>query len=418
MKILFVVEHFPALSETFVLNQVTGLLDLEHDVTVYAVGKPSGVVSHPDVEAYKLMARTISGAEVPASKITRLLQVIHHFPKLYRACGLRAFSAFNPLRHGKQAINFGFLYSCLPLINRDTSFDVVHCHFGDKGLLALAWREMGLIAGPISTVFHAHELAGLSDKAGRQLYKPLLRSNTLLLPISRRWQQRLIHWGAQPVRTIVHHMGVDLTKFEYMPHSPRSDAPIQILSVGRLTEQKGYEYAIRAVALLQHMTNRELSYTIVGAGELEQELKKLVADLGIAGIVHFAGPQPQDVVCSYLRAAHIFLLPSVTAANGFQEGIPVALMEAMAAGIPVVTTRHSGIPELVEHEVTGFLADERDPQALATDMLRVISTPMIAEQVTAAARAKVENEFQTQRLNSGLEAIFLKEIEQPHARQS
>lgn len=169
-------------------------------------------------------------------------------------------------------------------------------------------------------------------------------SNTLLLPISQRWQQRLIQWGARPERTIVHHMGVDLAKFEFTPRSPISNTAVQILSVGRLTEQKGYEYAIPPVALLRSMTDRELCYTIIGAGELDVTLSKLVADLGIAEIVTFAGPQPQDVVCNYLqKGAHLSLAIGYRCRQ-FQEGIPVALMEAMAVGIPVVSTRHSGIP--------------------------------------------------------------------------
>lgn len=412
MRILVVVEHFPALSETFVLSQVTGLLDLGHDVTVYAVGKPSGTVIHPDIERYMLLARTWTGSGVPISKLRRVLGALRHFPQLFKKCGLRAFSSLNPLRHGKQAINLGFFYTCLPLLKRQTDFDAIHCHFGDKGLLALAWREMGLITGPISTVFHAHELAGLTDREGRKLYGPLFRANTLLLPISQRWQKRLIHWGANPNRTVVHHMGVDLAKFEFTPHIARAGAAVQILSVGRLTEQKGYEYAIRAVALLRSMTELDLRYTIIGAGELEMPLRQLVANLGIANIVSFAGPQPQDVVLIHLRKAHIFLLPSVTAANGFQEGIPVALMEAMASGVPVVTTNHSGIPELVEHECTGFLAEEHDVQALAKYMLRIVSNPDVAESLLAAARSKIECEFENKHLNSALQAILKRESEQ------
>lgn len=417
MRILVVVEHFPALSETFVLSQVTGLLDLGHDVTIYAVGKPSGTVIQPDVEKYMLLPRTWTGAGVPLSKLKRVLGALRHFPQMFEQCGLRAFASLNPLRHGKQAINLGFFYSCLPLLNRETRFDAIHCHFGDKGLLALAWREMGLIAGPITTVFHAHELAGLTDREGRKLYSPLFRANTLLLPISQRWRERLIHWGAKSERTVVHHMGVDLAKFEFIPSIFRDGVAVQILSVGRLTEQKGYEYAIRSVALLRCMTERELHYTIIGAGELEIPLRQLVTDLGIADIVTFAGPQPQDAVLTHLRAAHIFLLPSVTAANGFQEGIPVALMEAMASGIPVVTTNHSGIPELVEHEFTGFLAEERDAQALAVYMLRIVSNPDLAERLAAAARSKVESEFQNKRLNADLEAILVKESETLTSRQ-
>lgn len=409
MKILFVVEHFPCLSETFVLNQVTGLLELGHDVTVCAVGKPAGAATHPDIDKYKLLARTWQGASVPTRKSARLLGALRKFPALLKRCGLRSLLAFNFLRHGKDAVNLKFFYSCLPLLARQERFDAIHCHFGDKGLLALAWREMGLIDGPISTVFHAHELAGLSDRQGRQLYGPLFGSDMLLLPISERWRDRLVRWGAKPERTIIHHMGVDTGRFDFSPHLPAADAAIDILSVGRLTEQKGYEFAIRAVAHLRPLTGRTLRYTIIGEGELEVQLRELVAELGISDMVTFAGPQPQNVVSAHLQAAHIFLLPSVTAANGFQEGIPVALMEAMASGLPVVTTRHSGIPELVEHGVSGFLAEEREIEALADHMLAIISKPAQAKEIAANARQKIEDDFQIHKLNSGLARIFARQ---------
>ena len=406
MNILFVVEHFPCVSETFVLNQVTGLLDLGHEVTVCAVGKPSAAVIHADVEKYNLLERTWQSADVPGPRIERALVALSRLPDLIKRCGLRGLFCFNPRSHGKRAINLAFFYSCLPLVERQARFDAIHCHFGDKGLSALAWREMGLLEGPISTVFHAHELAGLTDRQGGRLYGPLFGSDALLLPISERWRQRLIHWGARSERTIVHRMGVDLAKFDFEQRAVVPPATLEILTIGRLTEQKGYAYAIRSVALLRTMTAHKLRYRIVGAGELEEPLQQLVAELGVADIVTFAGPQPQDVVRTHLRNAHIFLLPSVTAANGFQEGIPVALMEAMAAGVPVVSTRHSGIPELVEHEVSGLLAEERDSQSLAECMRRIIADPALATQLARRARMKVEAEYDIQKLNVRLAQLL------------
>ncbi len=108
---------------------------------------------------------------------------------------------------------------------------------------------------------------------------------------------------------------------------------------------------------------------------LRGELEKLSADLGIAERVQFLGSQPHKVVKNWLARAHVFVLPSVTAQNGDVEGIPVALMEAMAAGLTVVSTRHSGIPELIEHGVGGFLSPERDVEALAANLAWIIEHP-------------------------------------------
>jgi colanic acid/amylovoran biosynthesis glycosyltransferase len=414
MKILFVVEHFPSFSETFVLNQVTGLLDLGHDVRIYAVGKPSGIVRHPDIEKYDLHKRTWKGQNIPASKRSRFLGALRNILAIFKKSGMATFRAFNPWFHGKKAINLGFFYSCLPLIKRDTRFDMVHCHFGDKGLLAVEWRKMRLIEGPVSTVFHAHELAGLTDQEGMKLYGPLFRSNTLLLPISNRWRRRLIKWGADPQRTKVHHMGVDLDKFSYKPRSVKPNSPIRIVTSGRLVEQKGYEYGIKAVAMLNEWIQENIDYMIIGAGDgagdLGDALKRLVIDLKIDDIVKFAGAQPQDVVQHYLANSHIFLLPSVTARNGFQEGIPVALMEAMATGLPVISTRHSGIPELIEDGVSGFLVGEKEIEPLAQAMFRVIRDPRLFQLFGKEGRAKIENEFDVAVLNERLQKMFKQEF--------
>ncbi|TIU75982.1 MAG: colanic acid biosynthesis glycosyltransferase WcaL, partial [Mesorhizobium sp.] len=119
------------------------------------------------------------------------------------------------------------------------------------------------------------------------------------------------------------------------------------------------------------------NYSVIGAGELLEQLKRLAAELGIAGRVDFLGPRPHAEVKQRLRDAHVFVLPSVSAHNGDLEGIPVALMEAMAAGLTVVSTYHSGIPELIEDGKTGFLAPERDVAALAGKLVWVADNPVL-----------------------------------------
>lgn len=406
MRILFVVEHFPCLSETFVLNQVTGLIDLGHDVTVYAVGKPVAPVVHQDFCKYNLNERTWLGPDIPQSKLKRIIVMLRNLPLLLFRCGLKDLRLLNLIRYGKTALNLSLFYSALSLLNRDTKFDAIHCHFGDKGLLALALKEAGVISGPVSVVFHAHELAGLSDQEGMKLYGPLFRSKELLLPISRRWQERLIRWGANPELTCVHHMGVDIKQFKFESHAPKPDGVNRILSVGRFTEQKGYEYAIKAIACLKEKVTCQLEYVIIGSGELEVELHELVRDFDIEEIVTFLGPQTQGEVLEQIRHADLFFLPSVTASNGFQEGIPVALMEAMASGVPVVSTRHSGIPELIEHAVSGYLVEERQVEPLADAMAELIINRDIYQRCAEQGRAKIEREFNIETLNRQLSNIL------------
>ncbi len=409
LRILFVVEHFPCISETFVLNQVTGLIDRGHDVEVYPLGRPVAPVVHPDFIKYNLDARTWDGPNNPPTRRARIVRAAAQLPACMTRFPSQTLRALNVFQYGRQAANLYLFYSLLPFLKYEREFDIIHCHFGHNGALAQIWREMGLIRGKLCVVFHAHEMAGLSDQQGRARYSHLFKGDALLLPISNHWRELLIRWGAQPERTVVHHMGVDCERIAFHAQTVRRTQPIQLLSVCRLVEMKGIEYAIRAVAELRPRFPN-LRYTIVGAGPLRAELEVLTVRLGARDSVTFAGPQPQEKVREHLLAAHIFLAPSATDSSGWTEGIPVALMEAMAAGVPAIGTRHAGIPELISDRVTGLLVEEHDVDGLALAIKSLVTDPKLCLKIAAGGRAVVEREFNIRLLNERLEKIFRAEL--------
>lgn len=408
MRILFVVEHFPALSETFVLNQITGLLDLGHDVDIYPLGLPTAGPIHPDVDKYDLMDRVWAKPPIPAPWMRRAITASGLVRRYSAEGGWKLLRTINPLRYGRPGANLQLLFQGVPFLERHDEFDIVHCHFGSNGVNALAWQEVGLLPSPLTVVFHAHEIAGFSDQEGMRLYRRLFLSEARLLPISEFWRRKLISWGATPERVTVHRMGVDCGAIEFRPRRIYHPNPIEVVTVCRLVEQKGLEYAVRAIAEVSR-TFPTIKFTIVGDGPLRQPLVRLSQALGIDGIVMFVGPQSQDKVHKLLAKSHIFLAPSVTASDGLMEGIPVAIMEAMAAGLPVVSTRHSGIPELIEHNVSGMLADERDVGGLVDGLIRLIGNPSLMRGVQEKARNVVESRFNIKGLVRELERIFEQE---------
>lgn len=138
----------------------------------------------------------------------------------------------------------------------------------------------------------------------------------------------------------------------------------------------------------------EFVYNIIGNGPLKEQLQRLVVKYDLTSNVVFHGVQSQETITSFLNSADLFLLPSMTAVDGDMEGIPVALMEAMAVGTPVVSTYHSGIPELIEHDVSGFLVGENDSLALAEIIMDIRNRPLDEIiQVTKNARLKIELTF-------------------------
>ena len=179
--------------------------------------------------------------------------------------------------------------------------------------------------------------------------------------------------GLSPERIHVHYSGIDTVKFAFRER-PIDDQEVRIFTVGRLTEKKGMEYSIKAVAKLV-TRYPAIQYTIAGEGHLRPQLEQLIRGLGTEKHIHLAGSLPSDEVGKLMYETDIFILASVTAKDGDQEGMPVSLEEAMATGLPVIATRHSGIPELVQDGASGFLVPERDAEALAEKCEYLISHP-------------------------------------------
>ena len=409
LRILFVVEHFPCLSETFVLNQITGLLDRGHQVEIYPLGLPSEGPIHSDVERYELMSHVWQKPAIPRGRLRRLVTAGGIIAGNLPRGGAKLLRMLNVPRYGRDAANLKLCFGGVSFLKSRSEFDIVHCHFGINGVSALSWREADLWQGKLTVTFHAHEIAGFTDKAGRRYYRNLFNSDARLLPVSDYWCRKLIAWGADPDRVTVHRMGVDCEAIAFRPRSVPEDGRVEFISICRLVEQKGLEFALRAIASLTR-AHPGVHFTIVGDGPLRDELAALASELGVSGAVTFLGAQPQDRVRTLLANSHIFLAPSVTASDGLMEGIPVSIMEAMAAGLPVVATRHSGIPELIEDGVSGILVDERDVAGLAGGLSRLMSVPSWVKRSQIAARNVVESRYNIRSLILELERIFEEEL--------
>jgi colanic acid/amylovoran biosynthesis glycosyltransferase len=284
---------------------------------------------------------------------------------------------------------------------------VLLCHFGPNGARMVELREAGLVQGRIATVFHGYDVSRHVARAGAAAYRELFERGDLFLPVSDYWRRRLVELGCPAERTVVHRMGIDLAKFPFTARRLAAPGePVRLLTVARLVEKKGVEYAIRAVAALRRECGVPLRYQVIGGGPLRAPLERLVQELGVGDVVTLTGERDQDAVSRAMREAHVLLAPSVTASDGDMEGIPVVLMEAMASGLPVVSTRHSGIPELVAHDVSGLLVPERDVEALTAALRRMTGHPEQWAAMGRAGRDVVAREYDVGVLNARLEGLL------------
>jgi len=402
LRIAVFTYEFPALSETFVLNQITGLLDQGHDVTIFAEGPRDEPVIHPDVGAYGLADRTRYLA-LPGNRFRRCGTALRLATRLLVRNPRALATALNVRRYGRLALSLRLLYWA-DRLRGDTRFDIIHAHFGPLGQLAACLRQAGLISGRLVTVLHGADMTTyLRDPAIK--YDHLFKVGDLFLPIAEVWKRRLLELGCDADRVRVHHMGVDTKSIPFRArHLPRR-RPLIALSVGRLVEKKGIADALHAVADLVRR-GIDIRYFIAGDGPLRGQLTFLAKRLGVADVVSFVGWRDHDGIVQLMNEADILLAPSVTASDGDQEGIPVTLMEAMAAGMLVVSTDHSGIPELVENGHSGLLVNEGDFAELAAAVFFLLSMEEAWPRVSQAARQKVEEDFDVRTLNGNLAHQF------------
>lgn len=390
MRIAFFVAEYPNPSETFITRQIAGMRALGHDVTILA-----GRLRAPldDVRREGVTVRMVRDSRVGLAALSvhlrGALTSLLHWKRIAVMARGAAMGSLMPAAD---------LLSCPAHLG---SYDAIVAHFGPTGVRAAALRDAGVLSGPLAVIFHGKDMSDhWTLKRYLPFYRRLFRSAELLLPISRLWRERLLEWGAPAGKIKLLRMGVDLDRIDSMPFQRPLGVPLRVLSVARLVEKKGLEYAIAGVK----QADANIAYRIIGYGPLQDALAKQAAAAGNS--VKLLGGKSHSEVFNELRAADVFLLPSVVAEDGDMEGIPVALMEAMAMGVIVLATRHSGIPELIEPETEGLLVPERNSEEIAEALDRIADGTLDLQAVRSAARAKVRREFNNAVLDHELEALL------------
>lgn len=407
MKIAFIVNIFPALSETFILNQVTGLIDQGCEVDIYSLLVPSVQSKlQPNVKKYDLLNRTYYFPKMPKNYIKRSIKglelLLVSFPKDPLVC----LQALNFFKYGRQAASLSILFKVTPTLGKE-SYDIVHCQFSNLALEVLIPHQIGAIKGKLLSSFRGQDISRYVKQNGNHVYDELFREGDLFLSVCKPFRDQAIQLGCSEEKVIVHGSGIDCSKFAFTPRYLPSNDHIQVVTTSRFVEKKGIEYGIYAIAKLSKVFSN-LRYRIIGDGPLRQDLQKLIQKLGVSDTVELLGWKHQQEVIEILNSSHIYIASSVTAQDGNQEGIPNALKEAMAMGLLTISSKHSGIPELVEDGKVGFLVPERDPDAIAEKLRHLIEHPEIWPEMSRAARRRVTGLYDIQRLNKELVEIYQK----------
>ncbi|MFQ5590131.1 MAG: glycosyltransferase [Phycisphaerae bacterium] len=399
MRIAFIVTSFPTLSGTFILDKITGLLARGHQVDVFAERAGDLDRLHPDVRRHGLLERTYC-SHMPGNMAVRYARGLALFLVHVWRHPRAVLQSLNVFRYGELSASLVLLYGAIPLLGR-RSYDIISCHFGPNGLKGAFFIEAGLIEGRLVTHFYGYDLNVYPRRRGPRVYDRLFRVVDLCLPISTFLADRAVALGCPVEKLVRLPIGKDLSKFAYAERRPTPGGEVRILTVGRLTEVKGFEYSIRAVAKVARKHPR-VRYQIVGDGPLMGRLRRLAAELGVADRVDFLGGCAEDRVLELYAKAHIFLLAGVVARDGAEEGQGAVLIEAQAVGLPVVATRVGGVCEAVVDGESAFLVPQRDVDAIVDKLLHLLDHPHIWPEMGLAGRHYVEQYFDIDRLNDTL----------------
>lgn len=257
---------------------------------------------------------------------------------------------------------FFYTVLCYFLIKR-TNPNIVFIQYGTTA--AMMYKACVWLNKPFIIHFHGSDahLKRVRRKFGKQ-YAKMFQHATTVVVVSKEMENALIDLGARPASMITIPYGIDTTVFLQKKSSDF------YLTVGRFVPKKSPQATIQAFAmLLKVYPDKKL--VMIGDGPLLPKCKALVQQLKIESAVTFLGKQDRNTIIKYMSEAFCFLQHSVTADNGDKEGSPVAITEAAACGIPVIATKHAGIPEIVKDGITGFLVDEHDIQGMANAMIRI-----------------------------------------------
>ena len=395
-RVLYVVPMFPCWSDTWIVREIRALLSRGVRVTILSLRHPSETFSHPDARALSAHAvyspRGLASAWAVAVCLWRA-------PRASLGSLLEAASDLwsRPVALAKTCVAWWRTLAVAGRIST-TGPHLIHAHFASYPSTS-AMILSRLLRVPFSFTCHAHDVF-IDDHLLRQKLARAVVAVTISEFNRRFVGNRLGEAAGQRLQVI--HCGVTIDEFEYRPGNRDSGT---ILGVARLDEVKGFRYLVEACRLL-HERQRLFRCEIVGDGKLRGDLEQQIAAAGLAGIVSLPGAMPQEQVRERLYRASVFALPSVVAIDGNRDGIPVALMEAMAVGTPVVSTPVSGIPELVRSGWNGLLAEPGNAADLARQLELLMDDPGRAAQLAANARATIEEHFDADREAAKLLASF------------
>lgn len=382
--VAFILKGYPRLSETFIAQEIRALEQRGLDIRIFSMRHPTDRAVHPVHREIK-------------APVSYLPEYLHDAP-------LRVWRAWRVMRNTPhyRAARAAFLAD----LRRDLTPNRIR-RFGQALVLAHELpEEVGALHAhflhtPASVVRYAAILTGLTwtcSAHAKDIWttpewdkREKLADMAWLVTCTDAGRAHLAALAPSPEKVALVYHGLDLSRFAPQPSPGAMAKTPTILSVGRAVEKKGFDDLLAALAALPPA--RDWRFVHVGGGPLLPALKHQAEQAGIAARIEWRGALPQDEVLRLYREADLFVLPSRVAGNGDRDGLPNVLMEAQSQGLACISTRVSGIPELITDGETGVLVPSGDAPAIAHAIENLLSDPATRARLGEAGRARITTHF-------------------------
>jgi glycosyltransferase involved in cell wall biosynthesis len=404
-----ILKGYPRISETFISNEILLLEEQGLSLHILSMRRPREAFFHPSVGRIKATVDYLPETlltSIPVLLPQNLLLAAKQ-PRRYAAALRAAFRRF--LRTHKSA-TFKHLLQAGYLVNKflpGSNIAHFHAHFAHSPT-SVAFFASLLSGIPFSFTAHAKDIY-TTDPAQLREKMAHARFVVTCTEYNRRYLTRISGADAPAIYRVYH--GIDVDLFSTRNTGALPSPPYRILTVCRLTAKKGLPTVFKALGILRDRGLR-FHHTLIGDGDARESLKNLLRDLGLEPLSRWMGTQPHDEVIRQYRQADLFVLGCEIAANGDRDGIPNVCVESMAMGVPVVATRVSAIPELIENGKTGLLVDPGDPGALADAMIKALTDADLRQEMIAAGRDRVSLDFHNRRLISDLTCLYARALQE------
>ena len=390
-RVGYVLKRYPRYSETFIVNEILAHEAAGLDIQIFSLQPPSDTHFQDIIGQVKAPVRYLPYENIKGADLWQALQEASNV--------LQGLLSKLELARGE---DYHHVYQALLLAAavRSTGIEHLHAHFATSATTVA--RLASIFSGiPYTFTAHAKDIYQ-QDVNQDDLQRKINEASSVITVSEYNVNYLRSRFACDSTRIKRVYNGLDLRNFPYGRHEKRKK---EIVAVGRLVEKKGFDVLVHACATLA-ARNRQFYCRIIGTGPLELRLREQIGQMGLQAKVEMTGALPRNDLFRYVQEAAVFAAPSIVGHDDDRDGLPTTLLEAMALGTPCISTNVTGIPEVLHNEETGLMVAQRDPDALADALERLLDDPILGFSLAEKARALIESRFSIQNNSAELREIF------------